>query len=48
MIAEGKLKEPEHEIVELSGNDDEVGSTIREVMKRNEGGKGRKVLLKFV
>lgn len=48
LVAEGKLQEPETEVVELGGGEDGVGKGIREVMKRAEGGKGKKVLLRFV
>lgn len=49
MVADGKLKEPETEIVELRGDEQQLGETIREVMRKAEGGKGgKKVLLRFV
>lgn len=48
MVADGRLVEPPTEVVELAGDDEQVGRTVREVMKRAEAGKGKKVLLKFV
>lgn len=48
MVADGKLVEPPTRIVELAGDDEQVGRTVREVMRNAEGGKGKKVLLKFV
>lgn len=48
LVADGKLKEPETEIVELSGDDESVGSIARGVMRANAEGRGKKVLFKFV
>lgn len=48
LVADGKLKEPETEIIELSGDDASVGSIAREVMRANAEGRGKKVLFKFV
>ncbi|KAK4699896.1 hypothetical protein P7C70_g6359, partial [Phenoliferia sp. Uapishka_3] len=48
MVADGKLVEPAHEIVELRGDDEHVGSTIRGVMKKLEEGRGKKMLIRFI
>ena len=48
MVSRGELKEPEVEIVDLAGGVEEMARRVREVMKRSEGGRGRKVLLRFV
>lgn len=47
LASAGKLQEPATEIVTLGGTESEMSSVIREVMRKNEGGKGKKVLLKF-
>ncbi|GAA5992876.1 hypothetical protein JCM11641_001370 [Rhodosporidiobolus odoratus] len=44
-VSEGKLKEPETEVVELDGTDEEVRGQLSKVMKRIEEGRGKKVLL---
>ncbi|TFK45737.1 NAD(P)-binding protein [Heliocybe sulcata] len=48
VIREGKLREPEHEIVTIPGSasEEEATTMVREVMKRVEAGAGRKVLLR--
>ncbi|KAM0756121.1 NAD(P)-binding protein [Meredithblackwellia eburnea MCA 4105] len=48
LIADGKLKEPAHEIVDLEGDDEKLGVTVREVMKKLEDGRAKKQLLRFV
>ncbi|GAA5860416.1 hypothetical protein JCM1840_000252 [Sporobolomyces johnsonii] len=46
LIADGKLKEPETEVVVLEGSDDDVAKTLRDVMQMLEEGRaGKKVLL---
>ncbi|CEQ39031.1 SPOSA6832_00513 [Sporobolomyces salmonicolor] len=46
LIADGKLKEPETEVVVLEGSDDDVRQRLSDVMKRLEEGRaGKKVLL---
>ena len=47
MVADGKLVEPATEVVDLVGEDEAVGSTIRGVMKKLEEGRGKKMLLRF-
>lgn len=50
MIGEGKLKAPNHEIVEIrkEDNDEDVAENIRQTMERlQSGGLGKKILLKF-
>jgi len=42
------LKAAEHEIVSLSGSEDSIGGEIRDIIRRlNEGGLGKKILLRF-
>lgn len=48
MVFRGELQEPEVEVVDLAGGVEEVARRVREVMKRGEGGRGKKVLLRFV
>lgn len=48
LVANGKLVEPATEVVELAGDDEAIGKTIRELMKKSERGRGKKALLKFV
>lgn len=48
LVAEGKLVEPPTQIVDLEGDDAVVGETVREVMRKMEEGRGKKVLLRFV
>lgn len=45
LTAQGKLKEPETEVVELAGTDEEVAAKMSGVMKRIEEGRGKKILL---
>lgn len=45
LTAQGKLKEPETEVVELAGSDEEVAEKMSGVMKRIEEGRGKKILL---
>lgn len=45
LTSQGKLKEPETEVVKLGGTDEEVGAQLKEVMTRIEEGRGKKVLL---
>ncbi|GAA5851120.1 hypothetical protein JCM8547_004138 [Rhodosporidiobolus lusitaniae] len=45
LTSEGKLKEPETEVVELAGTDEEVTAQLSEVMARIEEGRGKKILL---
>lgn len=47
LVSQGKLQEPATEVVKLGGSESEMTSVIREVMRRSEGGKGKKVLLEF-
>ncbi len=49
LMADGKLKAPETEEVDLAGlGGEEVGQQLRQVMEKGEQGKtGKKVLLKF-
>lgn len=49
LMADGKLKAPEVDEVDLSGlGPDEVGERVRAVMERGEKGRtGRKVVLRF-
>lgn len=49
LMADGKLKAPETDEVDLAGlGGDEVGAAVRGVMEKQEQGKtGKKVLLKF-
>jgi len=49
LMRDGKLKEPEHEIVTLGANesDEEASKKVREVIAKMANGQyGRKVLLK--
>lgn len=48
MLSEGSLKEPDCEVVELEGGAEEEGRRVREAIKKRGGGKGRKVLLKWI
>lgn len=48
LVADGKLLEPETEVVEVKGDEQQMGEIVRGVMLKHEGGKGRKVLLQFV
>jgi len=44
----GKLREPDHEILSLKGNDEEVGSTVIKAMRKLvEGRHGKKILLSW-
>ncbi|GEM07262.1 mitochondrial trans-2-enoyl-CoA reductase [Rhodotorula toruloides] len=45
LVSSGKLKEPETEVVELEGTDEEVTRQLSEVMKKMEEGRGKKTLL---
>lgn len=45
LTGQGKLKEPETEVVELAGSDEEVAQKMSGVMKRIEEGRGKKILL---
>ena len=45
LTGQGKLKEPETEVVELAGSDEEVAEKMSGVMKRIEEGRGKKILL---
>jgi hypothetical protein len=48
LIEEGKLKEPDAEVVKLSGNDEEVTAKAREALRRSaDGSAGKKLLFKF-
>lgn len=47
LVSNGQLQEPATEVITLGGTESEMTSVIREVMRKNEGGKGKKVLLKF-
>jgi len=50
LMREGKLKEPEHEIVTLGAgeSDEEASSKVRDVIKKiMEGQYGKKVLLRL-
>jgi len=49
LMEDGKLREPEHEIVPLTGSEDAVGETVRKAISRlAAGGVGKKLLLKFI
>ncbi|GAA5898925.1 hypothetical protein JCM8208_005429 [Rhodotorula glutinis] len=45
LVSDGTLREPETEVVELGGADDEVAKVLGEVMTRVQEGRGKKVLL---
>lgn len=45
LVSDGTLREPETEVVELAGADDEVAKVLGEVMTRVQEGRGKKVLL---
>ena len=45
LVSDGTLREPETEVVELGGADDEVVKVLGEVMTRVQEGRGKKVLL---
>ncbi|GAA6027202.1 hypothetical protein JCM8097_002480 [Rhodosporidiobolus ruineniae] len=47
LTSQGKLKEPETEVVELAGSDEAVKEKLGEVMSRIEEGRGKKVLLRW-
>lgn len=47
MISEGHLLPPATEIIELGGTTEHATEVIREVMRKLEAGKRKKVLLKF-
>lgn len=47
LCSTGQLQAPETEMVKIPEDVDEMTRVIREVMKRAEGGKGKKVLIKF-
>ncbi|KIJ24657.1 hypothetical protein M422DRAFT_785817 [Sphaerobolus stellatus SS14] len=48
LMENGKLKAAEHEIVSLAGFEDNIGQKVASVIKKlNEGGVGKKMLLKF-
>ncbi|KIJ38691.1 hypothetical protein M422DRAFT_258562 [Sphaerobolus stellatus SS14] len=48
LMENGKLKAAEHEIVSLAGSEDNIGQKVASVIKKlNEGGVGKKMLLKF-
>ncbi|GAA6011905.1 hypothetical protein JCM10207_003425 [Rhodosporidiobolus poonsookiae] len=47
LTASGKLREPETEVVDLSGEDGDVTRVLGETMRRIEEGRGRKVLLRW-
>lgn len=43
-----QLREPENDIVSLSGSDDDIGAQVREAITRlAAGGVGKKLLLRF-
>jgi hypothetical protein len=43
-----QLREPEHEIVSLTGSDENVGEQVREAVTRLASGRvGKKILLRF-
>jgi trans-2-enoyl-CoA reductase len=45
LVSSGKLKEPETEVVELKGTDEEVTQQLSDLMKKMEEGRGKKTLL---
>jgi len=50
MFVDGKLKEPEHDVVRISGGDDDATATktVRGVMSKVEDGSyGKKVILRI-
>lgn len=47
LCSTGQLKEPETEIVDLPPDVEGITTKIRSVMERSEGGKGKKILLRF-
>ncbi|KZT30021.1 NAD-binding protein [Neolentinus lepideus HHB14362 ss-1] len=48
IIRQGKLREPEHEIVTIPGtaSDEDATAMVKDLMRRVEGGAGKKVLIK--